>query len=196
MTDAQLQGLAAQALNMAKREMERGSFNFLLASWHEGETLHRMRTIERTIIEKLGEDWLNGGRTKDLGFGLLKLATAMLPPDAMVFVCVSNFFEPTERLLALSLEEQHKTLGQTHDGHHQAVKEGLLKLCDALTAVAQTPERMCSYMQKVAVGRRVVRFLDQPVVQLFDQSDFSGRMKLYGAKKEDYEFILKQGYRT
>jgi hypothetical protein len=194
-TDAQLQGLALQALNMAKRELERSDFNCLLASYHEGESLHRMKSIERMLIEKLGKKWLSGGHTKDLGFGLFKLVTAMLPPDAMVFVSIVNFFEPTERLLALSLEEQHKILGQTHDGHHQAVKEGLLKLCDAMTPLAQTPDRVCQYVQKIESDRRGVRFLDQPAVHLFDQSDFDGRMKLFGAKIEDYEFILKNGYR-
>jgi hypothetical protein len=194
MTDAQLRGLSLQALNMAKRELERGTFNCVLASYHEGESLHRMSSIERTLIERLGKEWLSSGHTKDAGFGVLKMATAALPPDAMVIVTGANFFEPTERLLALSQEEQRAILGQSHDDNHRASKEGWLTVCDALVSIAQTPERVCNYVQKMAVERRV-HFLGQPVVQLFDQRAFDGRLKLYGTKPEDYEFVFKQGYR-
>jgi hypothetical protein len=153
-----------------------------------------MRSIEATLIDKLGESWLSNGRSKDAGFGILKAATALLPPDAIVFVTGCNMFEPTERMLALSPEEQRAKIGDSHGDQHRAVAEGWLTVHDGLTSLAQTPQRVCIYAQKVAVGRRVL-FLGQPDVRAFDQSNFDGRMKMFGAKTEDYEFIFKKGYR-
>jgi hypothetical protein len=43
MTDAELKGLALQALNMAKRDLERNNrLGCFLASHHAGEGIHRM----------------------------------------------------------------------------------------------------------------------------------------------------------
>ena len=61
MTDQILEGIAAQAFNMARLELERRKFNFLLASYHEsdGKKLYRMSKIEAFIVQQLGEGWLN-----------------------------------------------------------------------------------------------------------------------------------------
>jgi hypothetical protein len=193
-TDSQLQGISLQALNMAKRDWAHGPFNVLLASYHEGEGLHRMRRIERLLIKSLGEDWLNNDRTKDQGFGVLKTATATLPPDAVVIVTASNCFEPTPGLLALSFEEQQTIMGDGHDDQHSAVKEGWLTVSDALTAFAQNPERVCISTQKLLLVSKTVRPIGQPIVQFFDQSDFKGRLKLYSTKSQNHDFILKKGY--
>jgi hypothetical protein len=172
MTDAELQGITAQALNMAKRDIQRGKFNFLLAAYHAGEGLHRMTKIEATVVERLGEEWLNRGGTKDFGFLLIQFAVAMKPPDAVVWVTAANMFKPTPALAELSIEEQKRLLDSTHDRHHQAVKEGLLTLADVLTAVGQTAESVCHYVLE--------KNADQPTVQFFPQADFAGRMKMYG----------------
>jgi hypothetical protein len=121
MTDSELQGIGAQALNMAKREMKRGYFNFLLAAYHTTDTppLHRMTQIEAILIERLGEGWLNSDAAKDRGFFLLRIAVSILPPDAVVMVTK-----------ALALE------GSPIKG-------------DILHAIVQTPERFCIYGQKL-----------------------------------------------
>lgn len=176
MTDAELQGLCAQALNMAKRDLERDRFNFLLASYHEGAGLHRMTTIEKLIIERLGEEWLNSGRAKDHAFYMLRTATDLLPPDAVIFVTGANQFKPTAALLAMPESSQAELMNQGHDGHHKAVEEGLLEVVDTVLVTGQTPERVCHYVQEV----RRDRFVGQPEVRFCQQGDFSGRLKMYG----------------
>jgi hypothetical protein len=92
-------------------------------------------------------------------------------PDAAIIVTAGNAFKPTEKLQKLSFEER-----QTILNGGLAVREGLLELVDCLSALAQTPERVCHYVQTVdhrwSVG--------QPEVRFFDQKDFDGRMKMYG----------------
>jgi hypothetical protein len=178
MTDAQLEGIAAQALNMAKRDMERRSFNFLLASCHDGAGLYRMSKVEALIIERLGEDWLNHGETKDAGFRVLRKAVDLMPPEAVVFVTATNAFKPTAKLQALTKAEQTKLLNGGHSRHHQAVKEGLLEIADSLTATVQTPERVCWYVQTVDHGWLV----GKPEVRFASQAEFDGRLKMFGSK--------------
>jgi hypothetical protein len=173
LTDAELQGLAAQALNLARRDYERKNFNFLLASYHQGTALHRMTKVEALIIEKLGEDWLNSGRKKDIGMGLMALATHYKPPDAIMFVTAANMFRQTAKFDKLSRAEQDKIIQAGHDRHHEGVKQGLFELVDSMVSVAQTPERVCNYM--LEMKRDAV-----PVVHFFDQSEFDGRLKMYG----------------
>jgi hypothetical protein len=177
MTDAALQGFALQALNMAKRDLQRNKFNFLLATYAEGEGLHRMRRIEEAIIEKLGEDWLNSGDTKDAGFWILRQATAICPPEAIVFVSVINKFSSTKKMLALSREEQERHL-VSHEAQHRAVGEGLLTMVDALFATAQTPGRVCLYVQDIHARRGL--FIGQPEVAIGDQEQLGGRVKFFG----------------
>lgn len=178
MTDEALKGIAFQAVNMAKRDMLRKEWaSCLLASWHEGEQLHRMAKIERLIRERLGEDWLNSGEKKDIAFGLMRTFIQIAPPDAFVFVTAINRFVPTPKLRALPHEEILRILDQGHEGHHQAVRNGLLELQDALAATAQTSERVCMYVQQVGWGGA---FIGQPEVNIGPLEDFDGRMKMYG----------------
>jgi hypothetical protein len=185
-SDAELLGLAAQAFNMFKRDVERGHYNFLLASYHAGQGLHRMKMIEAEVVERLGEDWLNAGRTKDIGFRMLRLATKLLPPDAVIFGSVVNNFHPTAKLGELTLKQRSDLLGGGHDRQHEAVKEGYLTVCDALGVVAQTPKRVCLYRQDF--DRRL-----EPVGDLettfWDQDGFDGRLKMYGVSMYDKEPI-------
>jgi hypothetical protein len=176
MTDAELQGLGAQALNMAKGDMERGQFNFLFASYHQGEGLHRMKSIEALVVEKLGEEWLNSGRAKDMAFKMLRMATSMLPPDGIVIVTAANRFSPTEKLLALPLAEQEAVVNASHHRHHKAVEEGLLTVCDSLHALVQTARRVCQYIQDYEPG---ALFLSKPETRFYAQADFGGRLKMY-----------------
>lgn len=190
MTDAQLEGIAAQALNLAKRDQERGRFNFLLATFHQEDgALHRMTKIEALIIANLGEEWLNDGAAKDLGFGLLRKAVGLMPPDAIIFVTAANMFKPTEKMKKLPFEEQERRARLGHDENHRLAKQGYYEIIDCLIAVAQTPERVCHRIQPVAPRGQTP---DAPHTQMFDQKHFDGRMKFYGEPSPEC-FHTKKG---
>jgi len=153
MTDKQLQGLAMQALNLTKADRQYNRWHgFLLASYHNGGQLYRMRKVERTIIDLAGEDWLNHGALKDRAFGILRLATKVLKPDAVIFVTAINKFISTPKLHALPQEEIDRILDAGHDCHHKAAAEGLLELQDAFMANAQTAERVCTCSFHLRLG--------------------------------------------
>jgi hypothetical protein len=172
-TDEILQGLAAQGLNLMRRDIARGGFNFLLASYTEGGQLHRMKKVEDLIIEKLGKPWLNYGRTKDLGFGILAYVAAIAPPDAIVICTPINWFKATAKLRALPPDEVERMMRSTHDEHHKAAKKGYLQIVDALCASAQNERRVCNYIEAVRAGT-------PPECHFFDQQAFEGRLKMYG----------------
>lgn len=177
MTDAELQGFANQALNMARRDLRdpKVEFNFLLGLWFDnGEGFYRAKRIEALVIEKLGKEWLSSGAAKDFGFDLIRLSVKTMPPEAIVFVTATNQFIPTKKLLARPEEEQRALANSSHDRHHEGVKQGLYEILDGLTAVAQTPERVC--MCSVIVGRTDI----PPDIRLIEQDDFGGRLKMYG----------------
>ena len=176
MTDKELEGLGAQAFNMAKRDMKQGEFSFLLASCHAGEGLHRMARVETLINQRLGEGWLNDERAKDIGFGLIREAVNILPPEAMVFACVINNFTMTEKFDELAKEKQLELANGGHDRHHQAVREGYMKVSDALMAAVQTPERICLYRQNIHEDKATSAF--------FDLDEFDGRLKFFGEKRK------------
>ncbi len=176
MTDAELEGLGMQALNILKHRIETGGRPWLLASYHVGEPMRPLLTVEALIEERLGEDWMNHGGKKDAAFRVLRIATGMLPPDAMVIGMAANMFQPTERLWALPRAEAMAILNAGHDRHHRAVAEGLMEVHDGLTCIAQTPERVCICSQRVE-GRQ---FVNRPDVQLFAQAHFDGRLKFFG----------------
>jgi hypothetical protein len=181
-TDEELRGMALQALNMAKRELERGKpLGCFMATHHAGENIHRMDMVEKLLAEKLGEDWLNDEDKKDIGFGLMRQLLGVAwnnvePPDAFIIVTEANRFEPTKKMQKLPQEEQLAIANGGHAGHHRAVREGYFKLVDCLHALAQTPERVCLYVQPVDPPR----FVGQPRVEFFDQKNFGGRLKMYG----------------
>jgi hypothetical protein len=179
MTDGELEGIAAQALNMAKRDIEQQrDFSFLLASCHKGEGLHRMTRVEALITEKLGDDWLNHGGKKDAGFLIMQIATSLRPPDAMVFVTAANMFKPTEKFNQAPPDQQKEIMTSGHDRHHQAAREGYLQIIDSLIAIAQTAERVCNYVLARASDAK-------PEVRFFAQEDLGGRMKMYGLDAQE-----------
>jgi hypothetical protein len=178
LTDEELKGISAQALNMAKLDIERNQFNFLFAAYFADDTppLHRMEKIEALVVKQLGQEWLNCGATKDIGFGVLRMAMRMLPPEAVVIVTAVNAFVPTEKFQSLPVKQQRKLMRETHEAHHAAAREGLLDLRDALVAIAQTPERVCQYMQTYGPGSIP---LGTASASFFPQKDFGGRLKMY-----------------
>jgi hypothetical protein len=176
MTDELMTGLATQAFNMARCDMEQGGFTFLVATYHEGEGLHRMAKVENSIALALGTDWLDHGRTKDAAYGLLRTVVQLHPPDAVIFVSGVNSFTPTENFQKLSDAEQLELLNSNHDRHWQEVAKGNLEVCDALMVIVQNAARVCLLKQTLPDGERDVHF--------FDQQDFGGRMKMFGAEDD------------
>ena len=175
MTDEFMQGLAIEAFNMAKRDIERGKFSFLLATYHGEGRLHRMSKIEATIIRVLGEDWLNNGRAKDAGYGVLRDAVRILPPEAVVMASMIKLFTSTEKFQKLPHREQMEILNGGHDRQWQEVAAGNLAVCDALFVIVQTPTRVCIWKRSIPDG--------EPQVDLLDQDDLGGRMKMFGAEE-------------
>ena len=184
LSDEDLKGIAAQALNMAKHDLELGRFNFLLAACNESGTIKllRMAQAEALIIERLGQDWLNHGRTKDLGFSGIRSCIDLKPPDAVVFATMCNGFSMTEKFHALAPEQQKELVNRGHDAHHQAVADGLMLCEDILSAIVQTPERVCHYVQKVERGQ----FVGHPEARFSPQKDFDGRIKMFGKGKHAF----------
>jgi hypothetical protein len=184
LTDAVLEGIAAQALNMVKRDMEQGEFHFLLGCYHEDPVnpanggFHRMTRCEEMIITMLGANWLDDEERKDAGFDVLRFATKMLPPDAVVIVTACDRFGPGERYNTLT-EAQKKVLALgPHDQHHKAVRDGYLAISEAILAVVQTEERVCLCGQDLVNGKPE----GPPHASFVPQKEFSGRLKMYGRK--------------
>ena len=191
MTDDQLKGIAAQALNLIKLEIERqGEFGLFLASWNASDQppLHRMTQIERLLEDKLGRGWLNKPSAKETAFGILRMATEAFPPDALVLVTATNEFRSTAAFKALPEQEQRRIIEAGHDEHHRAAAKGLLTLSDAVTAVVQTPDRVCVCTQ-ILDGRKQPD--GPPQIQCGPQSQFGGRLKMYGDQKPEFNFTKK-----
>ena len=191
MTDEELTGLARQALNMMKTALEVEKHQgILLATCHEGEGIHRMRKIEDILKEKLGEDWLDHGPAKDIGFGLLRqcLTKFPTPPDAFITVTASNMFKPTAKMLALPVAKQKKLHNQNHGEHHKLAAQGYYRIIDSLTALVQTPKRICVCTQEVDRGALV----GNPDSHLMNNDDFGGRMKMFGVDRFKTEFEEEQ----
>lgn len=72
-----------------------------------------------------------------------------------------------------------------HDRHHRMVEEGLFTLTDAFNVVVQTPARVCVCTAE-AKGMKILR------TDYFDQPEFAGRMKMYGAPADDTERWIAQ----
>lgn len=182
LTDRELEGLAAQAFNMARRDLEqRRGFNCLLASYHAGESLHRMERLERLLAEKLGERWVGDASVKEAAFDLIRMATGMLPPDAIVIATVVNRFVPTEKFHEEAFEKRQELAATGPSGWRQGVEDGYFRMCTALHAVAQTPSRVCVYIQNDAEAREPGR----PEVSFWAQDEFRGNLKMFG-KEADY----------
>src|SRR5215813_11673518 len=102
MTDPELQGLAAQALNMARRDIEqKGALQGLLAMYYEGQGLHRLTMVEELLAKQLGVDWMDHDRKKAIGFDVMRHATEQMHPDAVAVAVAINRFEPTAKLKAM-----------------------------------------------------------------------------------------------
>ena len=192
MTDEILKGIAAQAFNMAKLDRERGQFIWLIASYYESDErkLHRMSKLEKLVNGRFGEDWLNHHGKKDAAFGLIRFAVDTLPPDALAIATAINMFAPTDKLEKLPREEQQKLLEGGHNGHLKAVAKGLFTIHDALSVIAQTPERVCLYSQ--VMGKRG-ESVGPPEVKAAPQAGFAGRLKMFGKESKMVNLTQRNG---
>ena len=183
MTDSELEGICAQALNMVRtqRQNDPNGFNFFLGVYHPEFGLKRLDKLEKEIIELAGEGFLNYDSKKSQVFFILRRIIEFDPSlfPAMIFATASNKFTTTAKFLELPAEERQKLLDAGHDRHHKAVAEGYLSLADCLSCVGQTAERVC--IASVNIGA------DGPYgpkqVMFVDQSKFRGTMKLYGKEE-------------
>ena len=178
LSDPELEGIAAQAYNMAKHDLELNRFNFLLASYHSEDTikLHRMSNIEAWVLLQFGEDWLNDERSKDIAFFMLRRANLALPAEAIAFASAGNGFAATAKFWELAPEKRKELLDSGHRRHHQAVAEGLLQVDNMLGAIVQTSERVCVYDQVLDAHNHAI---GKPVTRFWPQSEWDGRMKMY-----------------
>ena len=100
--------------------------------------------------DKLGKGWLGDDAKKDYGFHVLRLATLAMPPDAVVIVTPTNALKPTAKFKFRG--ETAKRATDTPEKRRQLVAEDRMELVDSVTAVAQTPQRVCSCVQRVERG--------------------------------------------
>ena len=147
-----------------------------------------MAMVEREIVQRLGEDWLDNGRTKTIGFQILRLGVDISPPDAVIIGTAINSFKATAKLRAQPVRSRGRCSTRNHDRHHEAVAEGLLEVCDALLVSVQTPEKMLLYTQDFdrggraalptcSYGRRTSRW---PAKDLGGQAPLNGTLAQHG----------------
>jgi len=176
MTDQELEGFAAQAFNLARTEWKRkGELNWLLASFHKGRGLHRMTKVEALVIEMAGEDWMNHPAKKERVGYVLRVATHLMPPDAIALVSIADRWKPTDAFNTLSEADQKKIMDGPREARADATSLGLLTVDEVMVCWAQTPSRVCSYQ----------RTLDEledskPLVQFGPMELFDGNFKLFG----------------
>lgn len=187
MTDQELLGAARQTLNMARSDWELRGWptSIVIASYHvkDNPPLHRMRRIEALLQDQLGEGWLNDDAKKGRGFYVLRLATATLPPDASIIATPTNVFVATAKAKANpAYLRLMRAESATQRG--KRVAQGLLEMIDSVTAVAQTPERVCTVAQPVDRGGV---YIGQPQVRFSDQAQFGGRLKMFGADIDEHD---------
>jgi len=182
LTDEQLIGLAHAVGNMVKNEVRNtGVCRGVIASIHDGQ-LHRMRKVEKEIIEHCGEDWLNNSAAKQAVFEMLRFATQIMPPDGFAFGSVINRYRSTEKLSRLSEPEVHKLLHQSGKSYKQLMAEGWIDPPqDAVIAIIQTPDRICKFNQTYDPKERM--FVGQPIVDCGPPEYFSGRLKMFGKEE-------------
>jgi hypothetical protein len=106
----------------------------------------------------------------------------------VVIVTPTDMFKSTAKAMAPpGLVKRMQT--DTPEQRRERVAEGLLELVDSSTAVAQTPERVCTVAQPVRLGV----YVGQPQVMFVNQAQFDGRLKMFGAKmgERDREAIAE-----
>ncbi len=175
MSEAELRGMAAQVANMIRTALtNKQPVGLLIAVNRDGET-RRLRTIEKEIEDRLGQDWLNDGPKKDAAFDVLYHTFQIAQPDAVAFGALTNIFKGTPKLYALPKD---KLLAIVNGAPWDGVRDGYLEPHNALTVTVQSPELACLYSQEFPEGS--VDFSAEPTIEVQSQSKFAGRQKMYG----------------
>lgn len=173
-TDKQLQGMCAQVANMAKTELRTGrGLHGIIASYIEGEGLHRMRKVEALAIERLGEDWTNSPAAKEMVFSGLALCAKATKPDAFVLCTGGDNYRQNASFDALPREEQERLM----DAYHPKHMPEYFRAHDVLMVTAQTPERVCIYVQDMRIPGYLL--IGEPEIRFWPQSANVGRLKLF-----------------
>ena len=186
MTDQELLGAARQTLNMARTDWELQGWptSMVIASYHATDVppLHRMRKIEQLLQDKLGRGWLDDEAKKDHGFYVLRLATAAMPPDAVVIATPTDLFRTTAKAMANpGLLTRMKT-EHSPEQRCQRCAGGLAGVGGSPSRPwRRTPQRVCTVAQPV---RRGV-YVGEPTVTYWPQAQFDGRMKMFGVKIDE-----------
>jgi hypothetical protein len=181
MTDEELKGIAAQSLNLAIKEIEETNrLGGIFASYFRGEGLRRMRKIEALLVELLGPEWLDDRAKKYAAFNVMREATILIPPDAMVFVSAVNAYQATDKMIALGEKEARRLTAEWPENRDQLLRDGLMSYHDCIMSLVQTRERFCTYTQEYDEDKNP---LGAPKVFFGDQKEFDGNLKLYGERK-------------
>src|SRR5262249_32212795 len=156
MTDAKLQGYAAQALSLLKTDFDLGRSEPFLFAYvlDDNSRLRRVRNLEATMVQRAGRDWLDHRDKKAQVYGFLRLCTSLAQPEAVITANFIKMFLPTEKLRPLGQEVLMKPVtAPSHHDHYRAVAEGLLAVHEALMALAQTKDRVCVYTHQCEKGQ-------------------------------------------
>jgi hypothetical protein len=143
-----------------------------------------MRSVEKLIVEVVGEDWLSHAWKKERAFGILRCTNSVMPLDAVAFVCVVDRWEGNAAFLALPAGEQERVYVENPKNREYFVP------LDHLMASVQTPERMCMYYQRLQMPALLL--VGEPIVSFYDQAEFRGNLKLYGEPPADIVESMKK----
>jgi len=134
-----------------------------------------MSKVEALVIEMAGEDWMNDSAKKERVGYVLRMATHLLPPDAVALVSIADGWTVTDAFEALPKKDQDKIMSGPREARHSAVALGLLTVEEVMVCMAQTPQRVCMYRRRLDALNDA-----KPTVHLFPAEQFDGNFKFFG----------------
>ena len=146
-SDELLRGLAVQAFNMAKRDVERDCFNFLVASYTRAKASTAWQWWNAKSSKGSAKTGSTTAARRQSASRSLVSASTSHRPNAVIIGTAINRFKATAKLRARPVTDRRRCSTRNHDRHHEAVAEGLLEVCNALFVSVQTPEKMLLYTQ-------------------------------------------------
>lgn len=166
--------MCARVANMAKTELRtHQELNGIIASYIEGEGLHRMRKVEQLLIEAAGKSWTRSPAAKEVIFSGLAFCAKTTRPDAFVLCTGGDEYRQNAAFEALPPEEQERLM----DAYHPKHMPQYFKAHDVLMVTAQTPERVCVYTQDIRIPGYLL--IGEPAIRFWPQSANIGRLKLF-----------------
>ncbi len=124
MSDEELKGLTVATANMLRSDLAtNGEANAVLCASFEGTPLYRLRAVEEMLREKAGPRWLNDRDAKLKAWGMLRIATEVIPPLAVIIATPGILWD----------RDDNGELRRTN--------------IECLQALGQTPEKYCLWKQ-------------------------------------------------